>query len=146
MSDDLEFFRAPSAAAVLTTLGGGTALPTYDGVTGPADVLWLLDQLIDAESDADLITGLVWPEIDLAAWGCFVSAAPNYTEDPWTFEFTPIVRDALATASPAELGTLRPHDPDTPASAVELLPALAELARRAVAGGEWLYYRSGTES
>ncbi|MFI9787799.1 hypothetical protein ACIHEI_30465 [Kitasatospora sp. NPDC051984] len=146
MSDDLEFFRAPSAAAVLTTLGGGTALPTFDGLradlTEPVDVLLLMEELVAAEPDSSLITGLVWPEIDMAAYGCFLSNAPHFGE-PWTYGITPTVRDALAAASPAELAALRPYEDVEPtAAALEQLDALAELARRAVAAGDSLYYRT----
>ncbi|OKJ16061.1 hypothetical protein [Kitasatospora sp. CB01950] len=141
MNERIEIFRAPDAAAVLTTLGGGSALSAYDALTAPVDVLDLLEQLIAPDPDAPLTTGLVWPEIDLAAWGCFVSAAPNYTEDPWTWEFTPAVRDALTAADPDELAALRPYDPAIPAIEPELLGALAELAHRATAAGQSLYYR-----
>ncbi|PJN23759.1 hypothetical protein [Kitasatospora sp. CB02891] len=145
---ELEFFRAPNAAAVLTTLGGGPALPAFDGLrarlTDPVDVLLLMEELVVDGPDPSLITGLIWPEIDPAAYGCFLSNAPHFGE-PWTYGINPAVRDALAAASPAGLAALRPYQGvEPPAAALEQLSAMAGLARRAVAAGESLYYRTGT--
>ncbi|MFJ8440267.1 hypothetical protein [Kitasatospora griseola] len=145
---ELEVFRAPDAAAVLTALGGGPALPAFDGLrltlTDPVDVLLLMEELVVDGPDPSLITALVRPEIDPAAYGCFLSAAPHFGE-PWTYGINPAVRDALAAASPAELAALRPYEGvEPPAAALEQLRATAGLARRAVASGESLYYRTGT--